>query len=116
MVNVTVARKRQPKGKYHLDEATINTRWQTQLTVGLLWYPHFKLQYVVPGYPLDWSMAMKNSCGDITTFLKAIRSKVFVTINDSGDDGATSWIGDMASWMGKLCVPEVCSELLACTE
>jgi hypothetical protein len=69
---------------------------------------------VVPGYPLDWSMAMKNSCGDMMTFFKAIRSKVFVMIKDSSDDGATSWIGDTASWMGKLC--NVCSELLACTE
>jgi len=59
-------------------------------------------------------MAMKNSCGDMTTFLKAIRSKVFIMINDPGDDGATSWIGDEASWMEKLC--KGCSELLTCTE
>ena len=84
--------------------------------MGLLWYPHFKLQYVVPGYPLDCSMAIKNSCGDMMTFLNVICCKVFVTINDSGDDGATSWIGDTASLMEKLCVPELCSEVLAGTE
>jgi hypothetical protein len=92
--------RRQQKGRQQ------SIQWQSLLTVGLLWYPHFKLQYVVPVYPLDWSRERRYSCGDMITFVKAIRSKVFVMTNDLDDNVAVSWIGDMASWMEILHVPE----------